>query len=282
MKLYEFQCLPFGLASAPRDFTKLMKPVVGTLRRIGVRVIIYLDDLLIMNQCPDQLLKDGRTTSHLLESLGFVVNVAKSHTTQTQDLEYLGMTINSPSMTMRLSEEKINKILSQCQALLQQDKVSVRDLSKLIGTLSSTDLAVLPAKLYYRELQRLRTAALNKRRSYATLTALTAQCKGELRWWICHLQQVNGREMRIPPPDMIIDTDAYLTGWGAVTNGHELRGHWTVEERQEQINVLELRAILLTVKAMLKEKSHIHARFRADNTTAVSHINKMGGRTLQP
>ena len=67
-----------------------------------------------MNQCPEHLLRDGKTTGHLLESLGFVINTAKSHTTPSQDLEYLGMTINSPAMTMRLSEEKINKILSQC------------------------------------------------------------------------------------------------------------------------------------------------------------------------
>ena len=27
--MYEFACLPFGLASAPRVYTKLLKPVVG-------------------------------------------------------------------------------------------------------------------------------------------------------------------------------------------------------------------------------------------------------------
>ncbi len=83
-KLYEFQCLPFGLASAPRDFTKLLKPAVGILRRIGIRVIIYLDDLLLMNQCPNTLLRDGKTASHLLESLGFVINITKSHTTPSR------------------------------------------------------------------------------------------------------------------------------------------------------------------------------------------------------
>jgi hypothetical protein len=29
---YEFQCLPFGLSSAPRAFTKLIKPIVALLR----------------------------------------------------------------------------------------------------------------------------------------------------------------------------------------------------------------------------------------------------------
>ena len=51
--MYEFACLPFGLASAPRVFTKLMKPVVGLLRQLGIRLIIYLDDMLIMAQSRD-------------------------------------------------------------------------------------------------------------------------------------------------------------------------------------------------------------------------------------
>ena len=34
-KIYEFQCLPFGLASAPRAFTRLLKPVVAVFVRQG-------------------------------------------------------------------------------------------------------------------------------------------------------------------------------------------------------------------------------------------------------
>ena len=39
--LLEFACLPFGLAVAPRLFTKVMKPVVALLRRAGIPLIIY-------------------------------------------------------------------------------------------------------------------------------------------------------------------------------------------------------------------------------------------------
>ena len=37
-ELYEYQVLPFGLASAPRTFTKLLKPVMGLLRRMGLQM----------------------------------------------------------------------------------------------------------------------------------------------------------------------------------------------------------------------------------------------------
>ena len=33
--LYQYTCLPNGLASAPRAFTKLLKPVLSEVRRMG-------------------------------------------------------------------------------------------------------------------------------------------------------------------------------------------------------------------------------------------------------
>ena len=48
--LFEFQCLPFGLSSAPRVFTKLLKPITALLWRRGIRCILFLDDIMVMNQ----------------------------------------------------------------------------------------------------------------------------------------------------------------------------------------------------------------------------------------
>jgi len=48
-KIYQLQCLPFWLTSAPRVFSKVMKSVVGILRHMGICLVIYLDDLLILH-----------------------------------------------------------------------------------------------------------------------------------------------------------------------------------------------------------------------------------------
>ena len=48
--MYEFHCLPFGLSSIPRVFTKLLKPVLERLHHQGVRLIMYLDNMLLMAQ----------------------------------------------------------------------------------------------------------------------------------------------------------------------------------------------------------------------------------------
>jgi len=52
---YQFKTLCFGLASAPWAFTKVLKPIVAYLRRSGVRLIIYLDEIFIMNDSKDRV-----------------------------------------------------------------------------------------------------------------------------------------------------------------------------------------------------------------------------------
>ena len=70
---YEFQCLPFGLSSAPRTFTKLLKPVISLLQSRGIRIVIYLDDMLILDQSPDRLASVFHSIVNELKQLGFLI-----------------------------------------------------------------------------------------------------------------------------------------------------------------------------------------------------------------
>ena len=60
--------MPFGLTSAPREFTKRLKPEVSILRKIGLRLIIYLDDIIILNQSSQALLRDRDSALWLLQT----------------------------------------------------------------------------------------------------------------------------------------------------------------------------------------------------------------------
>ena len=94
-KTYQFNCLPFGLSSAPWVFTKTTRPVVAILRSIGLRVIIYIDDILIMADTPTMAREHTAGLIFLLENLGFIINYPKSLLTPTQELNFLGFLINS-------------------------------------------------------------------------------------------------------------------------------------------------------------------------------------------
>jgi len=44
--LYVFNCLPFGLCTAPFVFTKLLKRILAVVQRQGLRSLTYLDNIL--------------------------------------------------------------------------------------------------------------------------------------------------------------------------------------------------------------------------------------------
>ena len=43
--LYSFTCLPTGLSTASRIFTKVLKPVFSALRKIGHTNVAYIDEV---------------------------------------------------------------------------------------------------------------------------------------------------------------------------------------------------------------------------------------------
>jgi len=117
--LLEFACLPFGLASTPRVFTKLLKPVLSILRQRGIRLIAYLDDILLMAPSFDPVDQHAALTLNLLKGLGFTVNYQKSILVPSQLLEFLGSLVNSIKLTLSLPRDKIRKIQIKCQDLLE-------------------------------------------------------------------------------------------------------------------------------------------------------------------
>lgn len=83
---YEFKAMPYGLSSAPRTFTKIMREVVAHLRYRGYSSVIYLDDLLCLGRTYTECLNNVKETVNLLQCLGFVINFEKKFfTTITTD-----------------------------------------------------------------------------------------------------------------------------------------------------------------------------------------------------
>ena len=71
--LYQYVCLPNGLSSAPRMFTKLLKPVFKVLREKGLLSSAYIDDLYLQGDTFHECLENALNTVQLLRDLGFVV-----------------------------------------------------------------------------------------------------------------------------------------------------------------------------------------------------------------
>ena len=107
--LYQYVCLPNGLSSAPRIFTKLLKPVFKVLREKGLLSSAYIDDLYLQGDTFHECHENALNTVQLLRDLG------TSCLHPSQQLEYLGFVLNSVSMTVRLSHARVEKVVQACE-----------------------------------------------------------------------------------------------------------------------------------------------------------------------
>ena len=103
--LYQFTCLPFGLSSSGRIFTKAMKPVIAFLRATGIRLLIFLDDILIMASSHKLAMQHTDLVIQVLTSMGFVINFPKSILIPSKVLPYLGFEVKSDLIKLFLPRE---------------------------------------------------------------------------------------------------------------------------------------------------------------------------------
>ena len=276
-KAYQFCSLPFGLATAPWVFTKVLKPALSAIRAQGIRLISYLDDMLIMSSTQSEARIHLEKSITLLERLGFLINWKKSITDPVQSIEFLGLVVDSKSLSLRVPEAKVQKIQKECQALLNKGTVSGRSLAHIIGLLTSVNPAVLPGPLHYRALQRLKNQVLRQSGSLDILVTLDEEARKDLSFWIFDLHTQNGKLIMLPTAQVVISTDASRTGCGATSGDVFLGGHWTREESNQHINFLELKAAFLGLKGFASSLELQHIRLLMDNSTAIAFINKKGG-----
>ena len=95
----------FGLCTTPRMFTKILKPAIERLISMDIRLVVYMNNILIMATAVKMLREHTHTMLFLLENLGFIINSKKSLLTLTQEIEFLGMVVNSHAIDLKLPGE---------------------------------------------------------------------------------------------------------------------------------------------------------------------------------
>ena len=182
------------------------------LRKLYMRIIVYLDNFPIIRKTLEEAIVTRDSVIYLLQNLGFIINLKVSVLHPTQRIEFLGMMIDSVEMTVSLPQKKVESI-SRCQEILPMQEVSIKNLAKLLGTLSSV-LAILPASLYTRYMQRQQFHNLCLKRDYNNKAVVDPLCKEELNRYISNLRLSNWRSVISHQVHLLIKSDASKTSWG--------------------------------------------------------------------
>lgn len=273
---YHFNCIPFGLCTAPYVFTKIMKPVLKCLRLKGITCVAYLDDILIISKDQREGEKDVATALELLLYLGFIINYDKSSLIPTQKCKYLGFLFDSVKMLLSLPQSKVDRIVTHISHLQSKSSCKILDFAKLIGKFVAACPAVPYGRVYLKLMERVKFLALRSQKNYNKTMSIPSFIKHDLSWWNRSLVLGIGVNISVPPFKLEIFSDASPLAWGAYCNSIRTHGFWSLAEKKYHINILELLAAFNALKAYAKGLSNCNILLRIDNTTAIACINRMG------
>lgn len=278
--LYEFRALPMGLTSSPRIFTKVMKPPLAFLRKMGFIVSGYIDDFFLQGNNAEECKNNVKETVKLFLDLGFTIHPEKSVTTPSQELTFLGFILNSQNMTVTMSQDKKGKLRDLCIEALKGGPLTIRFVARVIGKIISSLPGVQYGKLHYRSLERDKIKALaSYNGNFEACMHISPLANDELNWWVGNIVHAYKPVTHVTC-SYVFQTDASGAGWGIVcTSVSNMRssGTWSEEQLEWHINVRELYVVFICLTTFFKGMSKCHIKFELDNMTAVSYINHMGG-----
>ena len=130
---YQWKVLPFGLATAPRVFTSLMKPILFLCHCKGLCIVIYFDDILVL-VCSKQAGKKACLfLCSLLVYLGLHINFSKSDVCLSQSFTFLGLCWDTVHMLLSLPPDKLADIQQLALSLLCTPHITVCKVMSFLG-----------------------------------------------------------------------------------------------------------------------------------------------------
>ena len=221
--------------------------------------------------------QEGAIVVRILESLGFIINKEKLVLIPSQKIVFLGFVIDSVAMTVSLPEEKLNKLKEQTLSLWERPQCSIRELAHVVGLIVSSFSVIKPARLYCRDLEVYKLAALSSSGGdYNAIVSLSQLARDSLQWFAFNSHLYNGTRITKPSKVITMATDASHSGWVVVCDGVPSSGLWSSKEQTMHINWLEISAVLFGWKCFVHSHNCLVIVF-CDNSTAVAYINNLGG-----
>lgn len=133
--LLQYTCLPNGLAQAPRNFTKILKTIFPHFASLGLITFGYIDDPFVWGDSFSKCEKAVESLRTTFISLGFKIQPEKSVFIPTREITFLGYVLNSVTMKVYPTREKIQKGLELARTVRAKTSLQIRELATTIGVL---------------------------------------------------------------------------------------------------------------------------------------------------
>ena len=275
-QVFQFRALPFGLATAPQVFTRIVQSVAACVHKRGIRMHVYLDDWLVRALVHQELIKNREYLLKLCGDLGLEVNIPKSNLTPKQVFVFLGIHFDLVRFECRPSEDRWDRLQSLIKRFMRSTQQTARQWLSLLGMMSSMDSQVPLGRLHRKPLNIALNAKWN-RTSLRQMVEVGLHDKYLIRWWTVRRNVMGGQTMRPFNSRLVVYTDASKQGWGAHTDSNMVSGIWPLHLRHFHINWLELEAVYLALQKFEQLVKNKDVTLMSDNRTVVAYLNKQGG-----
>ncbi len=173
-RAWQYRVLPFGLSLSPRVFTKVVEGALTPLQEVGVRILNYLDDWLLLAQSREQLGDHRDLVLRHLSQLRLWVKWEKSKLSPVQRISFLGVELDSVSMTARLTEERAQAVLNCLSSFRGRNVIPLK---RFLAARAAVSLQALDG----RHGRFLQVAAFRGHGCTATALSTWAECGCEQR-----------------------------------------------------------------------------------------------------
>lgn len=269
--------LPFGARRSPYIFHQLGQAALRIMAAKGYHnIVVFLDDFLVVHEDREFCLQTLNVLLLTLRELGFSINYNKV-VMPTKRITFLGIDLDSRSMTIELPRKKIDETLLLLQAMQTKKKVTKKELQSVVGKLNFACQCVYGGKFFLRRLY----DAINKLQQAWHRTRVTRNMLMDIHWWLQFLTDFPGWLPMIDPrPLCPIYTDACGLAAGAAFGHYFVYMPWSHWEGCEDlhINSKEAIAVEIAVTHWAPHLAHHKVLVHSDNQAAVSMLNRGSSR----
>ena len=279
-ELYFDKVLPMGMRTAPYVAQRVTNAIRHIHEQLEYYLLNYVDDFLGAEE-KARIWAAFHHLTTLLEQLG-VETAPDKIVPPTTRIEFLGITLDSQTMTMEVPEDKLKEIKAELQTWLYRTEATRRDVESLIGKLQFLAKCVKAGRIFIARLINWMKQLPRQGRH-----TIPRGARKDIAWWGRFAHTYNGISMiwmhNNPQLDRLIATDASKTGFGGITGTEYFRGKFPKQWKDRNIAELEIRAVIIALKIWAKKVAGQYFWIHVDNEAVAIILNSGASRdeTLQ-
>ena len=213
-RTYQFKALPFGLSTAPMEFTVVAKEVKLMAIHKGIRIhqYQYQDDWLVRAKSHQVCLQHTEDLVKMCQQLGWLVNLDKSELEPKQVFNFVGYQFDLESGWVRPTPDRWQNLQEKILKLLSLPACKVQEFMSLIGLLTATEKQVHVGQMQMRPIQWHLKNNCRVPESLEKVIPIPRSLHPHLQWWLKEDNVQTGQPLHPIKHALQIFTDASKEG----------------------------------------------------------------------